>query len=32
MGMEIPKWIQDGGLVEVSLGGIGSIKDRAMFE
>ncbi|CZR66565.1 related to bifunctional 4-hydroxyphenylacetate degradation enzyme [Phialocephala subalpina] len=32
MGMAIPKWLQHGDVVEVSIGGIGSIKNRIVFQ
>jgi 2-keto-4-pentenoate hydratase/2-oxohepta-3-ene-1,7-dioic acid hydratase in catechol pathway len=31
MGMVNPKWLQDGDVVEVSIGGIGTIKNKIVF-
>lgn len=32
MGMSNPKWLQDGDVVEVSIGGIGTIKNKMVFD
>jgi 2-keto-4-pentenoate hydratase/2-oxohepta-3-ene-1,7-dioic acid hydratase in catechol pathway len=31
MGMAVPKWLKDGDVVEVAIGGIGSIKNKMVF-